>query len=311
MKVFVDGNEVKTRAGTPVESVLSEEQRRAAGEGALLVVDARGQRVGLKGALTDGGFYFTVAVGAKPASVNACLEAWETLAGAPALPGELVKFLVRRAIKTLGEAGGAASGRGTAAFAAAAASREDAPAVWAYVAGDDAAVAVFPGGEARVRAVAPGVKAAVVATRDILTFRSGATTFDYLDGVNLVEAGTTNKVKLADYTDAFPGVDAVVTCRAGDFAIEGFVASPDPEELAAAATAAGVAFVNISADGALFDERRTPRRLPGDVVVWATPHEARRYDLVAIINAVGANLPDDASLREQAAAEVWRFLRKR
>jgi hypothetical protein len=307
MKAFIDGSERRARVGAPVESLLSAEQRRAAGKGALLVVDAWGQRVGLKGTPADGGAYFTVIADARPPSVNACLEAWGTLGYAPALPGELVKFLVKRAITMLGEAGGAASAQRPAAFAAATASREDAAAMWAYVAGGGARVAIFVGGQARVQDVAPDVAAAVVATRDVLTFRSGATTFDYLDGITALEVGTTNKVKLTDYTSAFADADAVVTCRAADFAIEGFVASPDLDELAAAAAAAGIVFVNISADGALFDERGTPRRLAGDAVVWATPREARPYDLVFSASP-GLNVSaGDPTLFEEAAAALWTY----
>jgi hypothetical protein len=310
MKVSVDGNELRVRAGAPVESALSEEQRRAAAEGAIYVADAWGQRVGLKGTPGDGAVYFTVAVGARPPSVNACLEAWKGLPGAPALPAELVKVLVKRAIATLTGVGGAASAAGTAAFAASIASRRDAEAMWAYAVGEDVHVAVYAGGEARVRDVAPDVSAAVVATRDVLTFRSGATTFDYLEGVSVVEVGTTNKVTLADYGDKFAVVDAVATCRAGDFAMDGFVASPEAEELAEAAAAAGVTLVNISADDALFDERGTPRRLPGDVVVLVTPREARPYDLVFIkLPGVEGVVAGDAALHEEAAAVLWAYLK--
>ncbi len=242
--------------------------------------------------------------------MNACLEAWESLDSAPPLPGELVKFLVRRAMTALRKAGGAASVEGTAAFAAAVASREDVEAIWAYVAGEGRRAAVFAGGKGRVRDVLPGVGAAVVATRDVLTFRSGATTFDYLDGVKIVEVGTTNKVKLGDYKATFGDVDAVVACRAGDFAIQGFVAAPEEAELAAAAAEAGIAFVNISADGTLFDERGAPRPIEGDVVIWATPREARPYDLVVTSCAAGTDWPGDACLWARAAAELWQFLRK-
>jgi hypothetical protein len=308
MKVFIDGDEREARAGAPVESLLSAEQREAVGDGVLTVVDAWGQRVGLAGALTDGGAYFTLTTSARPPSVNACLEAWEKLAGVSGLPADLVKFLVRRAITTFAEAGGAASAEATAAFAGATARRGDGEALWAYLAGGDAGGAVYPGGKARVRDVAPEVKAAVVATRDILTFRSGATTFDYLAGVNVVEVGTTNKVKLADYEAKLAGVDAVVACRAGDFAIEGFVASPEADELAATAAAAGIAFVTISADDALFDDRGAPRRLAGDVVIWATPREARRYDVVF---APGRRLDVSAGevgLKDEVADELWAYL---
>lgn len=311
MRVVIDGNERRVRVGAPVESLLSEEQRRAAGEGALFVVDAWGNRVGFKGALAEGGAYFTIVMGARPPSVNACLETWGSSNNAPPLPGELVKFLVKRAITTLGKAGGAASAEGTAAFAAAVASREDAEAMGAYVAGEGRKAAVFAGGGGRVRDVAPGVRAAAVATRDVLTFRSGATTFDYLDGVTTFEVGTTNRVKLVDYTRIFADVDAVVMCRAGDFAIEGFVAAPEEAELAAAAAKAGIAFVNISADGALFDERGGPRAVEGDVVIWATPREVRSCDLVFVDDSLAADVVGDPTLAEEAAAALWRHLKKR
>jgi hypothetical protein len=310
MKVFLDGGEREVRTGAPVESLLPAAQRDAAGEGALLVVDAWGQRVGLAGALTDGGDYFTVAVGARPASVNVCLEAWEGLPGKLALPAELVKFLVRRAITIIAEVGGAASAEATAAFAAATAHRGDAASLWAYVAGDDVSVAVYAGGEARVRDAAPEVKAAVAATRDILTLRSGATTFDYLDGVKVVEVGTTNRVRLADYEAKLAEVDAIVACRAGDFAMEGFVASPEADELATVAAAAGVLLVTISADDALFDERGAPRRLAGDVVVWATPREARGYDLVCARGVLTDVSEGESGLRDEAAMALWADLKR-
>jgi hypothetical protein len=310
MRVVIDGSERRVRVGAPVESLLSEEQRHAAAEGALLVVDAWGNRVGSKGALAEGGAYFTIAMGARPPSVNACLEAWESFDGAPPLPGEFVKLLVRRAITTLAKAGGAASAEGTAAFAAVTASREDGEAMWTYVAGEGRKAVVFAGGKGRVRDVLPGISAAAVATRDVLTFRSGATTFDYLDGLRTVEVGTTNRVKLVDYTRVFADADAVVMCRAGDFAIEGFVAAPEPGELAAAAAKAGVAFVNISADGALFDERGAPRPWAGDVVIRATPREVRSCDLVFVKDSLYGDAVGDAALAEEAAAALWRHLKK-
>jgi hypothetical protein len=310
MRVAIDGSERRVRVGAPVESLLSEEQRRAAGEGALLVVDAWGNRVGFKGALAEGGAYFTIVVAARPPSVNACLEAWESSDNAPPLPGELVKFLVRRAITTVGKEDGAASAAGTAAFAAAMASREDGEAMWAYVGGEGRRAVVVAGGKGRVRDVLPGVRVAAVATRDVLTFRSGATTFDYLDGLRTVEVGTTNRVKLVDYTRILAGVDAVVACRAGDFAIEGFVAAPEEVELAAAAAEAGIAFVNISADGALFDERGAPRPAEGDVVIRATPREVRSCDLVFVDESRAADAVGDAALAEEATAALWRHLKK-
>jgi hypothetical protein len=304
MKVAFDGEEV--RAGVSVAGLLSEEQRQAAAAGELFVADAWGQRVGLEGTPTNGAAYFAVRVGARPPSVNACLEALSR-AGATGLPTALTKDLVRRAITTLEGAGGAASVEGTAAFAAAAGAREDAGALWGYVAGGEKAVYVYEAGKARLRELLPDVKAVVVATRDVLTFRTGLTTFDYLDGIRVVEVGTTNKVKFADYEAAFGEVDGVVACRAGDFAVEGFVDAPAAEELSAAASAAGLRLARILADTPLFDERGAPARPGGDVVICSTPPEARSYDL-AFAAAPSDSGAGNATLYEEAAKGLWRFL---
>jgi hypothetical protein len=308
MKVVFDGEGRKVRAGVPAEGLLDEAQRRAAAAGELFVADAWGHRVGLEGSLTDGAYYFAVRVGARPPSVNACLEAFGR-GSAAGLPADFAKSLIHGAIGTLRKAGGAASAGATAALAAATAAREDAAALWEYVAGEDKAVSVYEAGKARVREMAPDLEAVVVATRDVLTFRTGNTTFDYLDDTRVVEVGTTNKVKLADYEAAFGDVDGVVACGAGDFAIEGFVDAPENAELAAAAAAAGLAFVSIVADTPLFDERGAPTRPGGDVVVYSTPPEARAYDL-AFVAAPSGQIAGDASLYEEAAKALWRFLRR-
>jgi len=308
MKVALDGEERKVRAGVSVAGLLSEEQRRAAAAGKLFVADARGNRVGLEGTLTDGAAYFAVRAGARPPSVNACLDAFGR-EGGPGFPADFAKSLVRRAIAKLREAGGAASAEATASFAAATAAREDAAALWEYVAGEDKAVFVYEAGRARVLELAPDLKAVVVATRDVLTFRTGNTTFDYLDGLRVVEAGTTNKVKLADYEAGFGDVEGVVACGAGDFAVEGFVDAPGDTELADAAAKAGLAFVRVLADTPLFGERGAPTRPEGDVVIFATPPELRAYDL-AFVAAPSGNAGGDRTLYEEAAKSLWLFLRK-
>jgi hypothetical protein len=309
MKVELDGAARDVRTGAPVKTLLSEAERRATAEGKAVVVDAWGQRVGLEGALTKGSGYFLVRLGARPPAVNASLEAWEAREDRPPLPPAWVKFLVRQAGATLAEAGGASSGAGTAAFAAAAAAREDGETLWRYLAGEGREAYVFAGGKARVRDFAPGVEAAVVATRDILTFRSGATTFDYLEGIAVVEVGTTNRVTAADFRAAFGEVQAVVVCAAADFAMEGFVAAPDVAGLAAEAAAAGLLFVALEADGQLLEEAGAPRRRPGDVVVAATTPEARPYDIVTTAAPPPGVAPGDPALRAAAAEAIWRYVK--
>jgi hypothetical protein len=305
MKVTLDGEARDVRPDVPVEGLLSEEQRGAVSAGELLVTDAWGHRVGLAGALAEGGAYFTAYVGARPASVNACLEELGRSAG-PALPGEFARNLVRQAIAAFRSAGAAATAAATAAYVRAAVDRRDAGALWSYVGGEGVTVAVYPGGRARAADVLPAVEAAVVATQHVLTFRSGKTTFDYLEGMRPVEVGTTNKVTLDDYRGEFAGVGAAVICRAADFGLEGFTAEAAEDELAAAAAKAGIPLVNILADDTLFDERRGPRRPAGDVVIWATPREARPFDFV--FYPAGGAAAGNAGLREDAAAELWEYL---
>ncbi|UCH77907.1 MAG: hypothetical protein JSU81_09305 [Candidatus Coatesbacteria bacterium] len=307
MKVELDGAARDVRTGSPVKTLLSEAERRAVAAGKAVVVDAWGQRLGLEGALTKGGAYFLVRLGERPPAVNASLEAWEAREDRPALPPAWVKFLVREAGATLAKAGGASSPAGTAAFAAAAAVRGDGETLWRYLAGEGREAYVFGGGKARLRDFAPGVEAVVVATRDVLTFRSGATTFDFLEGIAVVEVGTTNRVTAADYEARFGDVQAVVACAAGDFAMEGFVAAPDRAELAAAAAAAGLLFASLEADGRLLEEGGASRRWPGDVVVAATPPEARPYDIVIAAGPSPGVSPGDPALRAGAAEAIWRY----
>jgi len=306
VKVTVDGEPRDAAPGAHVVALLDEAARREAGAGRAVVVDGRGQRLGFEGALTDGGVYVVVHVGARPPSVDACLKEFAALANS-ALSPAFAKFLVRRAVAAGEAAGGAASARGTAALAAAAVAREDGNALWTYVAGPGKVAVVYAAGSPRVRDALPAVRTVVLATRDVLTFRTGATTLDYLDGVRTVEVGTTNKVRLTDYERRMDEADAVVSARAGDFAVRGFTAAPEPAELAALARAAGKPFVMILSNERMLDDAAAPASPPADVVIWSTPREARDADVV--VTAAQASPRGDAALKEKTAAALWRLLR--
>jgi hypothetical protein len=181
--------------------------------------------------------------------------------------------------------------------------------MWSYVTGEGRGVAVRPAGAAKAADWLPGARSAVVATREMFTLATGATAANYLAPMEVREVGTTNKVRLRDYEKYFGTADAVASCGVEGFEMEGFVASPGPEELAAAARAAGRPFVNLRGGAPLFDAGGSPRRYVGDVVILVAPPELPRYDVVFIPSA-GAAVGGEPSLA-QAAAKLWAFLAER
>jgi L-seryl-tRNA(Ser) seleniumtransferase len=72
----------------------------------------------------------------------------------------------------------------------------------------------------------------------------------------LREVGTTNRTHLDDYQRALPGVAAIVTVHRSNFEQRGFVASPDPAELAQLAGSAGIPYVYDVGSGLLVDLAR-------------------------------------------------------
>jgi len=74
-------------------------------------------------------------------------------------------------------------------------------------------------------------------------------------GLRLVEVGTTNRTRVADYREVLADGRAALVLRvhASNFRMEGFVEAPDPAELAATAHAHGVPLVDDLGSGALLD----------------------------------------------------------
>jgi L-seryl-tRNA(Ser) seleniumtransferase len=73
-------------------------------------------------------------------------------------------------------------------------------------------------------------------------------------GARLHEVGTTNRTHLADYRAALgPEVAAILTVHRSNFEQRGFVASPEPAELAALAAEAGVPYLLDVGSGLLAD----------------------------------------------------------
>ena len=77
-------------------------------------------------------------------------------------------------------------------------------------------------------------------------------------GVRLVEVGTTNRTRVADFETALADGSAKVVLRVhpSNFAQTGFVESPDPAELAAAAHRHGAIVIDDLGSGALLDTAR-------------------------------------------------------
>jgi L-seryl-tRNA(Ser) seleniumtransferase len=72
-------------------------------------------------------------------------------------------------------------------------------------------------------------------------------------GARLREVGTTNRTHLEDYRRALDGAAAILTVHRSNFEQRGFVASPDPAELAGLAAAAGIPYLYDIGSGLLAD----------------------------------------------------------
>ena len=73
-------------------------------------------------------------------------------------------------------------------------------------------------------------------------------------GTDLVEVGTTNKVHLSDYENAFSKeTAAVMRAHSSNYAIVGFTSEPDIQDIAASAHQAGLWFFDDLGSGALLD----------------------------------------------------------
>jgi L-seryl-tRNA(Ser) seleniumtransferase len=72
-------------------------------------------------------------------------------------------------------------------------------------------------------------------------------------GARLREVGTTNRTHADDYRSALDGAAAVLTVHRSNFEQRGFVASPDPAELAALSAAVGIPYLYDVGSGLLAD----------------------------------------------------------
>ncbi len=87
-------------------------------------------------------------------------------------------------------------------------------------------------------------------------------------GVVLREVGTTNRTHIGDYERALsPATGAVVTVHRSNFSLDGFTATPPPEEIAAVAHRAGVSYLVDLGSGLLHD--LSPWGLAGEPTVGA------------------------------------------
>jgi L-seryl-tRNA(Ser) seleniumtransferase len=72
-------------------------------------------------------------------------------------------------------------------------------------------------------------------------------------GARLREVGTTNRTHLDDYRRALDGAAAILTVHRSNFQQRGFVASPDPAELAGLSAAAGIPYLYDVGSGLVAD----------------------------------------------------------
>jgi L-seryl-tRNA(Ser) seleniumtransferase len=72
-------------------------------------------------------------------------------------------------------------------------------------------------------------------------------------GARLREVGTTNRTHLADYEGALTGAAAILTVHRSNFEQRGFVATPDPSDLARLAGEAGIPYLYDVGSGLLAD----------------------------------------------------------
>ena len=72
-------------------------------------------------------------------------------------------------------------------------------------------------------------------------------------GARLREVGTTNRTHLADYRNALDGAAVILTVHRSNFEQRGFVASPEPAELAELADGAGIPYLYDVGSGLLAD----------------------------------------------------------
>jgi L-seryl-tRNA(Ser) seleniumtransferase len=75
-------------------------------------------------------------------------------------------------------------------------------------------------------------------------------------GARLEEVGTTNRTHLADYQQAIAGAGAILAVHRSNFEILGFVATPDPADLAALARAHAIPFLHDVGSGLMLDLER-------------------------------------------------------
>lgn len=99
-------------------------------------------------------------------------------------------------------------------------------------------------------------KRVVIARSQLVEIGGGFRVPDVMkqSGAKLVEIGTTNKIRVADYTSAFEEPTALVMrAHRSNFKIVGFTEEPDLKDIVEAAHKAGVSVVDDLGSGALYD----------------------------------------------------------
>jgi L-seryl-tRNA(Ser) seleniumtransferase len=126
----------------------------------------------------------------------------------------------------------------------------------ALVTNNNAAALALAVGLARRRGV-PGSGGVVVSRGELVEIGGGVRIPEIVrrSGARLIEVGTTNRTRVADYEEPLASGRAALVLRVhrSNFRQEGFVEEPDPVELAALAHRHGVPLVDDLGSGALLD----------------------------------------------------------
>jgi hypothetical protein len=305
MTYRLDDDEREYEPGTVINGALSPEQRASTETGRLAVYDEFGHTVGLNGAVEDGGSYYTVVPGSYPPSVDRCLE----LLNEP-YPRDFLKYAVNVVLEEARESNRSVSGKLAAAMVRRLIADRDADLVFGYVSGGEYDWAVYSGGvtKALFDLLPPGP--VVVPVRELFAFTDGSSVSSASAGRELREIGTTNRVKVSDYTDVLNGTAAVLTCRVAGFSISGFTAEPEPAEIIKTAADAGVNSAAILDGFALAaDDFRKTASAGFDVIASINAPDAGGASVLFVRKETGFDIKTDVKKVRAPADALWENLK--
>jgi hypothetical protein len=296
-----DDDEREYEPGTVINGALSSEQRAAAETGRLAVYDEFGHTIGLAGAVEDGGSYYTVVPGSYPPSVDKCLE----LLDEP-YPRDFLKYAVNVVLEEARESNRSVSARLAAARVRWLIADRDVDLIFGYVSVGEYYWAVYGEGaaEALFGSLPPGP--IVIPVREMYTFTDGSSVLSASAGREFREIGTTNRVKVSDYTEVLEGAAAVLTCRVAGFSISGFTAEPELTEITKTAADAGINSAAIlDGFGLATDNFRKTASAGFDIIVSINALDAGGASVLFARKETGFDIKADVKKTAVSADALW------